>query len=628
MCGIAGICLAEPVPWARDVIGRMTDSLSHRGPDSAGIYESTAGDMYLGFRRLAIRDLDGRANQPMQTASGRMSVVFNGEIYNTDSLISKFCSDKDLRTTSDTEVFLESFENVGAQVFDEANGMFGVAFYDVPTGTLTLARDRIGKKPLYMFEGDGFLAFASELRAFREFGLEPDPTKAPYYFHFGYLPSPHTFFKRTSQVCPGEVVTVRAGQIVSRQRFFHPADMAWCETETADFEKLDETLSNAVAIRTLSDVPVGAFLSGGIDSTLVAAQMKATGHSEIPTFTIAFEDPRYNEAPHAAATATKLGLLHTTIPITEDRLSQLVDDYSDCYEQPYMDKSGLPTMLLCQEVKQHVTVALSGDGGDEFFGGYERYNWFRQVLRAQLVPTMARRIIQQLAPHIDRRRGSRIQRLLESNDSAGLYANLIRNWLGTSISDVLTDVPGADEMPVQLVRDVFNRTDGDPIAKAACFDATHYIPDDLQVKMDRASMRVALEVRCPMLDYRVIQLGAQLSTTRKFAGGLKAVLKSLLGRHVPREMFERPKQGFAVPMDRWMRGPLRDRVHDSLSQQAIRECGWLNVDRIDEMLRLFDAGHSELNGSIWMLFVLSNTLTRWKNERLKLSGEDLAARAA
>ncbi|MBM83108.1 MAG: asparagine synthase (glutamine-hydrolyzing) [Planctomycetaceae bacterium] len=611
MCGLAGICLADPVPWAREAIGRMTDSLSHRGPDSDGFYESTAGDMYLGFRRLAIRDLDERANQPMQSASGRLSVVFNGEVYNTEDLGHKFCSDKKLRTTSDTEVFLESFEARGSEVFDEANAMFAVAFYDVPTGTLTLARDRMGKKPLYIYEGDGFLAFASELRAFRQFGLEPDPSKAPYYFHFGYMPSPHTFFKRTSQVCPGEVVTVRAGQIVSRRRFFHPANLNWCETEQADIDQLDDTLASAVSLRTLSDVPVGAFLSGGIDSTLVAAQMKATGHQNIPTFTIAFDDPRYNEAPHAAATAMKLGLSHTTIPINEQRLADLVTDYTDCYEQPYMDKSGLPTMLLCQEVKQYVTVALSGDGGDEFFMGYERYNWYRQVLRAQLVPPMARRLMQQIAPRVDKRRGNRIQRLLESTDSAGLYANLIRNWLGNTVSDILCEIPEADEMPIQLVRDVFSRADGDPIAKAACFDATYYIPDDLQVKMDRASMRVALEVRCPMLDHRVTRLGAQLSTTRKFAGGLKCVLKSLLGRHVPREMFERPKQGFAVPMDRWMRGPLRDALHDTLSQRSIRECGWLNTRRIDDMLRLFESGHSELNGSLWMLFVLSKSLGQW-----------------
>ncbi len=610
MCGIAGLSLSEPIPGASDYLGSMVDSVTHRGPDSEGLFTCPSGETHLGFRRLAIRDLHVRANQPMQSASGRTVIAFNGEIYNTDELGTDRSCGARLRTTSDTEVFLETFERYGESILSRLNGMFAVALYDTATRTLTLARDRMGKKPLYLFEGDGFLAFASELRALRGLGLEPDPNQAPYYFQFGYLPSPFTFFKSTSQVCPGELVVIRRGRVVSRRRFHDFTDLRWGKFQTVDLDQLDELLADAVSIRTLSDVSVGAFLSGGVDSSLVAAQLKNGGYQTIPTYTVAFNDSRYNEATYAKQVADHLGLPHTEIRIDESRLPELVNDYLDCYEQPYADSSGLPSMLLCQEVKNHVTVALSGDGGDEFFGGYARYDWYRQALLAQRMPSLGRKFVQGIVSRFGGRCGLRIQRLLETHDEPGLYSAIARSWTLGSTSQLMPDVPLADQAPQQLFRDVFSRLDCDPLSKAACCDAIYYIPDDLQVKMDRASMRVSLEVRCPLLDFRFAQFGAELSTGIKFQKGKKSVLKALLGRHLPRRLFERPKRGFSVPVSDWIQGPLWDQIHGALTRQSFRECGWLDFEKIETILREFRKGQLQLAGPLWLLFVLAMTMSK------------------
>ncbi len=608
MCGITGLSLAQPTAWAERRLAAMTASIRHRGPDSDGRFADLRGTTWLGFRRLAIRDLDPRANQPMVSASGRTAIAFNGEIYNTDELTARFLGGFSLRTTGDTEVFLEAFERHGSAVFSECNGMFAAAFLDTHSGRLTLVRDRMGKKPLFLHEGPDCVAFGSELRALRPFGLEPDPQQLPYFFRWGYFPAPRTFFRRTTQVRPGEFVEVAGGRILARRQYHDFADWAWGTQHELDIEALDRLVADAVARRTLSDVPIGAFLSGGIDSSLVAAYLQKTGHGDLPMFTVAISDK--NEAPHAAAIARHLGLRHTSLPFDADRLLGLREAFFESYEQPYSDSSGLPSLLLCEAVQKHVTVALCGDGGDEFFGGYQRYDWFRQALLGQRIPSLARTWLRRLAPWIDRRRGLRLQRLLETRDEAGLYATLIDGWTcGGPLP--LAGIPGADaDAPEQLIRDLFARLRCDPLSKAACFDATYYIPEDLQVKLDRASMRVSLEVRSPLLDIRVARYGAELASSIKYRNGLKSVLKELLARHVPRPLFERPKQGFSIPVHSWLRGPLRDTIHETLRQRHLRECGWLDPERVAAIETQFQRGQDEFAVPLWSLFVLGHTLRR------------------
>lgn len=630
MCGIAGLALRHPAPWAEGTIVDMTDAIAHRGPDSDGHLSSPDQRVWLGFRRLAIRDLDPRANQPMLSASGRTAIIFNGEIYNSAELAAKHCRDVDLRTTGDTEVFLEVFERIGPAVFEQANGMFAAAFLDLSSGEVTLVRDRFGKKPLYLRETPDGLAFGSELRAFRRFGLQPDPSSLPLYLHFGYFPSPHTFFRDTTQVCPGEFVVVRCGGIRCRQKYFDVTQWAWGQHDSADAAALSANLSDAVSIRTLSDVPIGGFLSGGIDSSLVAALLKSTGRSDLPMFTVSFRDGAADESPFAAEVAKHLGLSHRILPLDESRLPELIDDYLDCYEQPYADSSGLPSMLLCEAVKQHVTVALCGDGGDEFFGGYSRYDWFRRALMAQRVPRIARSLLGRLLPTLDRRRGLRLQQLLETRDAPGLYAQFIGGSAIVSAGELLCDVPSSRENPAeQLVRDLFARVPADPLSQAACFDAAYYIPDDLQVKMDRASMRVSLEVRSPLLDHRVARFGAELTTRTKFRDGQKTILRDALSQFVPRRLFERPKHGFSVPMRTWLSGPLRDVVHEAFWQRSVRECGWLNSAKMLRLERDYHAGRTELSSTLWMLFVLAKFVDRASSATIPSAiGPRIAMRSA
>lgn len=611
MCGIAGLALRHPAPWAESIIADMTDAIAHRGPDSDGHLSSPDQRVWLGFRRLAIRDLDARANQPMVSESGRTAIIFNGEIYNSAELSAKHCRDVQLRTTGDTEVFLEAFERVGPAIFEQTNGMFAAAFLDLTSGEVTLVRDRFGKKPLYLHETPDGLAFGSELRVFRRFGLQPDPSSLPFYLHFGYFPSPHTFFRGTTQVCPGEFVVARRGEMLCRQKYFDVTQWAWGQHDSVDQAALQPVLSDAVSIRTLSDVPVGGFLSGGIDSSLVASLLKSTGRSDLPMFTVSFRDGAADESPFAAEIAEHLGLSHQILPLDESRLPELIDDYLDCYEQPYADSSGLPSMLLCEAVKQHVTVALCGDGGDEFFGGYSRYDWFRRALLAQRVPRVARSLFARLLPTLDRRRGLRLRQLLEARDAAGLYTQLVGGSAFASAGELLCDVPSARENPAeQLVRDLFARVPADPLSQAACFDAAYYIPDDLQVKMDRASMRASLEVRSPLLDYRVARFGAELTTSTKFRDGQKTVLRDALARFVPRRMFERPKHGFSIPLRAWLSGPLRDVIHEAFRQRSVVECGWLNSATLLRLERDYHAGRTELSAMIWLLFVLARCVDR------------------
>lgn len=612
MCGFTGLSLAEPLPWAENALRQMTGAIAHRGPDSDGFHVDAQQTALLGFRRLAIRDLDPRANQPMQTASGRTTVAFNGEIYNSKELASRHCNRTDLKTSGDTEVLVESFEAIGEDILPQCNGMFAAAFLDRDSGTITLVRDRIGKKPLYMYEGSGYVAFASELRCFELFKLDWDTETLPAYFQFGHYPAPLTAFRHTTQLRPGESVTLRHGRIIGRRLWHDFTQLDWGTRSEVNLDELDRTLADAVAIRTLSDVPVGAFLSGGIDSSLVAAQLKASGHDSVPTFTVAFDSESHNEAPFAAEVAKHLGLEHIEITIDPDSLPELVTDFIDCYEQPYVDSSGLPSMALCREVRKFVTVALTGDGGDEFFSGYQRYEWFQKALIAQQFPGTFRRLVGKALPFLDRRRGPRLQKLLAAQDAAGLYAQLMRAWpLGPS-TEILDDVTSRDADQQQHFRDIFDRLTCDPMSKAQCADAMLYMPGDLQVKMDRASMRYSLEVRSPLLDYRITEFGASLSTAARTQHGLKSPLKALLERHIPRRLFDRPKKGFSVPMRQWIAGPLRELTHDTLSQQKFRECGWLNLRTTDRLLQDLDVGKPEVLDPLWMLLVLGQSFLKHK----------------
>lgn len=460
MCGIVGLSLSSNHPSAEQVVREMSDRIEHRGPDSAGYLASEQGTAHVGFRRLAIRDLNPRANQPMLSASGRTAIVFNGEVYNSEELAARHLGGMELRTSGDTEVVLEAIEKTGLDILSELNGMFAMAIVDMQTGRTTLVRDRMGKKPLYLFEkdeqGNSVVAFSSELRSLKPFGLNVDPTHAELFFHFGYYPSPYTFYKDTTQVCPGEIVQLQNGMIVSRGKYHEFTDHQWGR-EDVSLQRLDELFHDSLRLRKLSDVPVGAFLSGGIDSALVAAYLSKQAAEPTPTFTVAFADQAHDEANDAADTAKELSVPHRRIEIEEQNLAELAVNYIDCYEQPYSDSSGLVTILLCQAVKEHVTVALSGDGGDEFFGGYARYSWFRKGLAAQRFPRFARQLAGFGISKLDSKRGGRLASWLNARDPAGLYTEIMRTWNACDLADIVDPQvasPRGTPSSGDLVRDV------------------------------------------------------------------------------------------------------------------------------------------------------------------------------
>lgn len=608
MCGIVGLSMSAGHPNAPEVTRQMANLISHRGPDSDGYQSFASGASHVGFRRLAIRDRRPAANQPMTSASGRTAIVFNGEVYNSAELAAKYLQESNLRTTGDTEVVLECWETRGLDVLPELNGMFAMAIIDVQSGDMTLVRDRMGKKPLYVYQRGGLVAFSSELKALRPFGLTVDPRYIELFLHLGYFPSPHTFFQGTTQVCPGEVVILRAGRVSARRRFHQFSEESWSRGGV-QLDELDQLIHNSVQLRRLSDVPLGAFLSGGLDSALVAAQLASSSPDAPSTFTVAFPEQTHDESDDAVATAEELRLPHRVIRVEDEDLADLAIGFQDCYEQPYADTSGLATMLLCRAVKEHITVALSGDGGDEFFGGYARYSWFRKALEAQRFPAMARKLIGFGLPVLDRQRGKRLSRWLNAADPAELYAQILRQWNATRIEDVLDSslTRQSAVRAVDLVRQVFTETGSDSLANAACFDATYYIPDDLQAKLDRASMRVALEVRCPLLDYRVSRLGLEVATGVKYCDGLKGVLRQLLGRHVSAKVLDRPKHGFNVPLARWLRGPMKSVVADSLASAACK-ADWLDSQTLRRVWEAFLDGKSHYAHEVWTLFSLSQHL--------------------
>ena len=627
MCGIVGLSLQASHPNAPLVVAEMSEGILHRGPDSSGAWQSPKGKTHLGFRRLAIRDLDARANQPMVSSSGKTAIVFNGEVYNSKELAAKYLGDHELRTTGDTEVVLELIEKLGTSVVPELNGMFALAMADVASDRITLARDRMGKKPLYLYESDRLIGFSSELRSLKPFGLTPDPENAELFTHFGYFPSPFTFYQNTTQVRPGEIVVLAAGDIVARESFHRFTDQPWGHADIP-LKELDALFRDSVRLRKLSDVSLGAFLSGGVDSALVAAYLGDGAATNIsaeatPTFTVAFAEQAHNEAHHAAETAHELAVPNVEIKIEEENLANLASEYIDCYEQPYADTSGLVTMLLCKAVKQHVTVALSGDGGDEFFGGYARYSWFRKALAAQRAPTFARKLASLGISRLDGRRGQRLARWLNARDPAELYYEVIRNW-NAADTDTLLDksLRSRESRAHQLVREVFDQTDGDALSAAACFDATYYIPDDLQVKLDRASMRVALEVRCPLLDYRIANYGIALNSQAKYRDGLKSTLKRLLSHHVSDSVLNRPKHGFNVPLARWLQGPMRTMVSDTLNQRVVNETGWINGTTARRVWTEFVEGKTHYAHNAWMLFNLAHHLHPTRTDPLFASLTD------
>jgi asparagine synthase (glutamine-hydrolysing) len=655
MCGIAGFFTPDPPRDATEVLQRMNDTLVHRGPDAQGHWFDPAHGIALAHRRLAIVDLSEEGRQPMRSASGRYIVVFNGEIYNflriradLEALGHRF------RGHSDTEVMLAAFEEWGIRAsLSRFVGMFAFAVWDAAQTELTLVRDRVGKKPLYYSVRNGKLIFGSELKALRAFpGFDATVNRQglTLFLRNCYIPAPHTIYQGVSKLGAAELVrfAVRARSVVELERCCY-----WDATEvqarcsaaglsvSADeaTNQLDALLRDAVQLRMIADVPLGAFLSGGIDSSLVVALMQALSPRPVRTFTIGFYEDEYNEAQHAKAVARHLGTDHTELYLTPDQCLEVIPKLPLMYDEPFADSSQIPTALVCAMARQHVTVALSGDGGDEGFGGYTRYAQAQEICRRMshvprwLLRTMSRSLRQVPIPVWDtlaslarpipaiRLRadgfGYRMLRLADRLDCATpqqLYRHLMSYWFAPSELVVDGQEPNTllSDAPEERRLDQFTE-------QMMLLDTLTYLPDDILVKVDRASMAVALEVRAPLLDHRVLEFAWRLPLALKMQGGVgKLVLRKLLSRYVPPELFERPKTGFGVPLYRWLRGPLRDWAENLLDEQRLEQDGYLKPRPIRKVWQSFLAGTSEwaYGGELlWSVLMFQAWLEHERQER-------------
>ncbi|MCR5249648.1 MAG: asparagine synthase (glutamine-hydrolyzing) [Lachnospiraceae bacterium] len=554
MCGIAGYISKRKLDAS--VIRGMTDALTHRGPDAEGSWADAESGVVLGHRRLSIRDLSANGAQPMPSHDGRFVMAYNGEIYNAAEL-KEASGETKWNGSSDTEILLEAFAALGVEkTLQLAKGMFAIALYDREKKTLLLMRDRIGEKPLYYGRIGGDFVFASEvgaLAAFPGFDPEPDASVLPRYLLYGYIPAPYSIYKGIRKLMPGAILKITCPFGEGRQKMGRWYDLKKKAEEAKEHpfrgsfaeaaDELERLLTESVRGQLASDVPLGAYLSGGVDSATVVALMSRLRPGDVRSFSIGFTEEKYNEAKEAAVIAECLGTKHTEQIVTEAELKEVIPGISGVYGEPFADSSQIPTYLVSKLARQQVTVSLSGDAGDELFCGYRTYPQIAGLWRGvRMVPHPLRDAAGKLLqgagiPQIHRAgfclRASNIRELKEA---VWHYDPYIERLCGERVP-IRHEVLAGDDAQQMLTDDIL------------C-----YLPEDILVKVDRAGMAVSLENRIPMLDRDVLEFALSLPSEYKYDGRTqKKILKEVLGRYVPRELWERPKKGFAVPLERWLR---------------------------------------------------------------------------
>lgn len=609
MCGIAGFLepgARTPQKTLLRKTGAMTSAIAHRGPDDSGAWADERCGVALGQRRLAIIDLSPGGHQPMTSHSGRYVVTLNGEIYNFRQLRQELkAAGIAFSSSSDTEVLLAAIEKWGfREALDRANGMFAIALWDRTERRLRLARDRYGQKPLYLGWVGPALVFASELKAMTALeGFAPVVNRnvVSLYMRHGYVPEPHCIWQGIQKLTPGTIAcidpdTIKPGEIPAHEAYWQARGIARSGAHTRlpdspqTLDELDSTLRTAVRDCMTADVPLGAFLSGGVDSSTVVALMQQASTDKVRTFSIGFHESPYNEAEHAASVARHLGTDHTEFFVSHRDAMEVIPRLPVLYDEPFADSSQIPAFLVSRLARQHVTVALSGDGGDELFGGYNRYVWAQNIARGmKALPSAVRRRLCAALLHIpvaawDRvlERLPRRFRYQHPGDKIHKLATVMgapgpeqAYWCLTSLWQNPDDVVRHGNEPATVLGDVTRWPPLDTLSeKMMVLDSETYLPGDILTKVDRASMAVGLEARVPLLDHRVAELAARLPLSMKIRGGTgKWALRQVLYRYVPQAMIERPKMGFGVPIDHWLRGELRDWAEGLLAEKALADGG-------------------------------------------------------
>jgi len=620
MCGITGIVDTRGRrPIDRAVLVRMNESQHHRGPDEGGLH--IAPGIGLGHRRLSIIDL-ATGQQPLYNEDGSVCVVFNGEIYNYVELIPELTRlGHVFRTRSDTEVIVHAWEAWGAECVQRFRGMFAFALWDERQQTLFLARDRLGVKPLYYaWLPDGMFIFGSELKSLLAHGAlarKIDPYAIEEYFALGYVPEPRTIFTSAQKLPPAHTLTIRRGaKSVDPVEYWDVRFSGDAVVSEAGAQaELIERLRESVRLRMISEVPLGAFLSGGVDSSAVVAMMAGLSTEPVNTCSISFADPAYDEARFAHQVAERYKTRHFVDRVESDDFD-LIDTLARVYDEPYADSSAMPTYRVCQLARNHVTVALSGDGGDENFGGYRRYrlHMAEEKLRASLPLSVRRPVFGLLgrmypkadwAPRVFRAK-STFQALARNSVEAYFHSmSLVRDDMRQDLfSDKLrTQLGGYNAVEVFRRHAARGRTD-DPLALVQYLDLKTYLVGDINTKVDRAAMAHALEVREPLMDHPLVEWLATLPPNLKVRGQEgKWLLKKSMEPHLPREIMYRPKMGFAVPLARWFRGPLRARVREAVLGDTLADTGYFNRDALRRMLDAHDSGLRDYSTPLWTVLM-------------------------
>lgn len=641
MCGFAGFLMDDvngSISNFEGVVTTMASALTHRGPDDAGIWVDAEAGIALGHRRLSILELSEQGAQPMQSSSGRYVLAFNGEIYNhlalRNALQHKWCAPL-WRGHSDTETLLACFMAWGVvDTLQRSVGMFAFALWDKVDRCLILGRDRFGEKPLYYGWVRNSFVFGSELKALRAYpGFENQINRGALalYMQHCTVPAPYSIYEDIFKLQPGHILTIRSTDMLSRTLSTEPY---WCLTEAVleglanpvvteveAVSMLEGALREAVALQAVADVPLGAFLSGGVDSSTIVALMQSQSKQPVQTFTVGFDEAGFDESPHALAVAKHLGTEHHELRVTEDDARSLIPLLPLLYDEPFADSSQIPTYFVCKAARQQVTVALSGDAGDELFGGYNRYFWAERIWnRIAWMPTAIREVlgtgIQQVPTEVWDRLGCLLpgrQGIARLGDKAhklahrmktvksldDLYRSLVTEWpLNIAI------VKGAIPLATQL--DVANLVAGISEAehRMMLWDTLTYLPDDILTKVDRAAMGVSLETRVPFLDHRVAELAWRLPLNMKIRGKEgKWALRQVLYKYVPRELIERPKAGFGIPVGQWLRGPLRDWADALLDERRLEQEGYLNPKPIREIWRQHLSGRHDWTVRLWAVLM-------------------------
>ncbi|MBN9459610.1 MAG: asparagine synthase (glutamine-hydrolyzing) [Burkholderiales bacterium] len=637
MCGIAGFVTNRPLVL-EETIQHMADRLLHRGPDDSGCWVDTEVGLALGHRRLSILDLSPNGHQPMMSACGRYVIVLNGEIYNHEVLrrtLDTASAAPGWRGHSDTEVLLAAISRWGLErALDESVGMFAFALWDRQARTLFLARDRFGEKPLYYGSIGSSFVFGSELKALTAFPQadpEIDRQALAAMLQFGYVPSPWSIYRGIGKLPAGSVLAVHVGaggqpNIGDPRRYWTiDDDSSRLRNELADADEesladsLDLLLRQAVRAQMSADVPLGAFLSGGIDSSLVVALMQSESTRPVQTFTIGFREDGYDEAPFAKAVARHLGTAHTEWYISSAEAADIIPELPRIFDEPFADSSQIPTTLVARMTRQRVTVSLSGDGGDELFGGYPRYSfaqtlwrrfgslpgWSRRsiaTVAAGLSPRSWDRLLQVTTParfrqSINGHRIHRLATLIDADSFEDMYVRLLSQW-PADCGLVLGD--GArPHVPVSV------QSNGQPyLDRMRRWDIACYLPDDILVKVDRAAMSVSLETRAPLLDHRVARFAWALPAHALVRNGRgKWLLRRLLDRYVPPALIERPKAGFGMPVARWLRTDLREWAEALLDERKLRKQGLLAPEQVRRMWREHLAGTHDHQSRLWSVLM-------------------------